>query len=129
MMELISLTVWRERTPALASTMAKVGLRCSACRLRRALEHAKEISGLNEKSYDELQRAHGKPLGERFASQDLYYDLGVAYGSLGRYTAALEPLRYGRGINPGRPDFYVALSAAYTGLLQPEEAAVALLES
>lgn len=93
------------------------------------LEHAKEISRLNEKSYDELQRAHGKPLGERFASQDLYYDLGVAYGSLGRYTAALETLRYGRGINPGRPDFYVALSAAYTGLLQPEEAATALLES
>ena len=93
------------------------------------LERAKEISQLDEKAYDELQLAHGKPLGERFASQDLYYDLGVAYGSLERYGEALETLRYGTRINPGRPDFYAAISAAYTGLRQPEDAAIALLES
>lgn len=93
------------------------------------LEHAREISQLNEKAYDELQLAHGKPAGERFASQDLYYDLGVAYGSLGRYGQALETLRYGTRINPTRVDFYAAISAAHTGLQQPGEAAIALLES
>jgi tetratricopeptide (TPR) repeat protein len=93
------------------------------------LERAREISQLDEKAYDESQRAHGKPLGERFATQDLYYDLGVAYGTVGRFADALETLRYGRSINPERLDLYAALSAAYTGLMQPEGAAVALLES
>ena len=93
------------------------------------LERAREISRLGEKTWDEAQRVHGRPAGERFASQDLYYDLGVAYGSLGRYAEALDTLRYGRNINHARPDFYTAISAAYTGLLQPEGAAIALLES
>jgi len=91
-------------------------------------ERARTIGQLNERVYDDLQRAHGKPLTERYASQDLYYDLGVAYGSLGRYPASLEVLRYGRDINPERADFYTALSAAYTGLQQPNEAVIALLE-
>src|SRR6266853_4853996 len=35
-MDLISLAVCRDLTVALASTMASAGLRCSACKLRRA---------------------------------------------------------------------------------------------
>jgi protein O-mannosyl-transferase len=92
------------------------------------LERAREISQLDEKAWDETQRLHGRPLGDRYASQDLYYDLGVAYGSLDRYAEALETLRYGRNIGPARVDFYAALSAAYTGLQNPEASAQALLE-
>ena len=92
------------------------------------LERAREISRLHEKSWDDQQRAHGKPLGERFASQDLYYDLGVAYGSVGRYPEALETLLYGRDIQPARPDFYAAIAAAYTALNQPANAAIAALQ-
>ncbi len=92
------------------------------------LERAREVSQVNEKAWDDSQREHGRPLGERFAPQDLYYELGVAYGSLGRYQEALDTLRYGQAISPGRPDFYPALYAAYTGLGQPERGATALLE-
>jgi tetratricopeptide (TPR) repeat protein len=92
------------------------------------LERARQISQLDEKAWDEAQRAHGRPLGDRYASQDLYYDLGVAYGSLGRYAEALETLLYGRNIAPSRVDFYAAISAAYVGLHNPQGSALALLE-
>jgi tetratricopeptide (TPR) repeat protein len=83
-----------------------------------------EISRLQERDWDELQRAHGRPLRGRWAAPNLYFNLGQAYGSLGRYQEALEAHRFGRAIDPGQMQFYDPMAAAYTAMGQPTQAMV-----
>ncbi|HJZ95111.1 MAG TPA: tetratricopeptide repeat protein, partial [Candidatus Solibacter sp.] len=73
-------------------------------------------------------RAHGKPLHGRSASPNLYFNLGQAYGSLGRYQEALDTLRFGRAIDPAQMQFYDPMAAAYAGLGQGDQAAMVMEE-
>jgi predicted Zn-dependent protease len=92
------------------------------------LLRGREISQAVEKSWDEAQQAHGKPLHGRAASPNLYFNLGQAYGSLGKYEEALEALRFGRAVDPGQVQFYDSMAAAYAGLGRREEAAMVMEE-
>jgi hypothetical protein len=88
----------------------------------------REIAQAVEQHWDEEQRAHGKPLVGRAASPNLYFNLGQAYGLLGRYQEALEALQFGRAIDPSQVQFYDSLAAAYAGLGRREEAAMVMEE-
>jgi tetratricopeptide (TPR) repeat protein len=92
------------------------------------LLQGREISQAVEKQWDEEQHAHGKPLRGRAASPNLYFNLGQAYRSLGRYQEALEALRGGRGIDPDQTQFYDSLAAAYAGLSRRHEAEMVVEE-
>jgi tetratricopeptide (TPR) repeat protein len=92
------------------------------------LVRGREISQAAEKAYDDAQRAHRRPLRVRAAPANLYFNLGQAYGSLGRYPEALEALRFGRAIDPAQPQFYDSLAAAYAGLGQKDRAALVMQE-
>jgi len=92
------------------------------------LLRGREISQANEKAFDEVQRAHGKPLRGRSALPNLYFNLGQAYGSLGRYPEALEAFRFGRAIDPSQTQFYEPMAAAYAGFGKPNLAAMAMEE-
>src|SRR5262249_26034185 len=87
------------------------------------LLRGREISQAAERAWDDAQRAHGKPLHGRSASPNLYFNLGQAYGSLGRYQEALDTLRFGRAIDPAQMQFYDPMAAAYAGLGQRDQAA------
>jgi hypothetical protein len=87
-----------------------------------------EISLAVERRWDEAQREHGKLLSGRAAPPNLYFNLGQAYGSLGRYTEALEALRFGRGIDPAQTQFYDSMAAAYARLGRRDEAAMVMEE-
>ena len=92
------------------------------------LLRGREISEAAEKAWDNEQRAHGKPLRGRAALPNLYFNLGQAYGSLGRYQEAWEALRFGRAIDPSQLQFYDSLAAANAGLGRREDAAMIMEE-
>jgi len=92
------------------------------------LEKAREISQALEKAQDERQRAAGRPLTTRAVFQQLYFNLANADLHLGRYQAAVDALRYGRGVDPSVPEAYDGLSVAYAAMGNPVGAAVALEE-
>jgi tetratricopeptide (TPR) repeat protein len=92
------------------------------------LARGREISEAAERAWDEAQQAHGKPLRGRSANSTLYFNLGQAYGSLGRYQEALEALRFGRAIDPAQTQFYQPLAAAYAGLGRRDQAALMMEE-
>jgi tetratricopeptide (TPR) repeat protein len=77
------------------------------------LQQAREVARAAEKSYDEAQLAHHKPLGRRTAFRDVYFNLGAVYALLGRYPEALDAYRYGRLLDPGSVDPYDEMSAVY----------------
>jgi tetratricopeptide (TPR) repeat protein len=88
----------------------------------------REIAQAIEHRWEETQKAHNKPLAGRAASPNLYFNLGQAYGSLGRYQEALEALRFGRAIDPSQTQFYDSMAAAYAGLGRRDEAAMVMEE-
>ena len=92
------------------------------------LLRGREISEAAEKAWDDAQLAHGKPLRGRSAAPNLYFNLGQAYGSLGRYPEALEALRFGRAIDPAQTQFYEPMAAAHAALGQPDQAATVMEE-
>jgi len=71
---------------------------------------------------------HGKPLATRLAYQPLYSDLGLANMRLGRFSEAIEALRYGREIDPRTPEPYDLLAAAYSSQGNLRMAATSVLE-
>ncbi|HEY1341860.1 MAG TPA: tetratricopeptide repeat protein [Bryobacteraceae bacterium] len=77
------------------------------------LLRAREASELADKTFDELQLRHGKPLVPRPGYQPLYFALGGTYARLGRYPEAVDAYRYGIGLKPEAPDFYMNLARAY----------------
>lgn len=80
------------------------------------LLRAREISRAIEKDYDDFQRAHGGPPISRAANQELYLTLANVDMHLGDYPAAVEALRYGKGVNPRTLEYYDGLSVAYSTL-------------
>jgi tetratricopeptide (TPR) repeat protein len=89
---------------------------------------AREISRAIEKDYDDLLRAHGGPLISRAANPELYLTLANVYMHLGDYPAAIEALRYGKGVNPRTPEYYDGLSLAYATLGDFPKAVVTMEE-
>jgi tetratricopeptide (TPR) repeat protein len=89
---------------------------------------AREISRAIEKDYDDLQRAHGGPLVSRAANQELYLTLANVYMHLDDYPAAVEALRYGKGVNPRTLEYYDGLSLAYATLDDFPKAVVTMEE-
>ncbi len=92
------------------------------------LQQAREVARAAEKSYDEAQLAHHKPLGKRIAFRDVYFNLGAVYALLGRYPEALEAYRYGRLLDPGSTDPYDELAAVYQAEGDAGRAAIMLHE-
>ena len=92
------------------------------------LMKAREISRANEKAYDDLQRAEGRPLAGRTGLPELYIALANANFSLGRYEDAIEACRYATGLNPATSDAYEGIAYANLAMNRPEQAAIALLE-
>jgi tetratricopeptide (TPR) repeat protein len=80
-----------------------------------SLLKAREISQAMEKSYDEVQRAHGS-LTARSGDPQLYFFLAQTYTKLGRYNGAVDALRYARSLNPSRLEIYDGLAAAYSAI-------------
>jgi protein O-mannosyl-transferase len=74
---------------------------------------AQEISRALENSYDDEQRAHGRPLTARAGFPQLYFNLANDYLNLGNFGGAVDALRYGRGLSPAAPEAYDGLSIAY----------------
>jgi tetratricopeptide (TPR) repeat protein len=92
------------------------------------LLRGREISNAAERAWDEAQRAHGRPLVGRSATPNLFFSLGQAYGSLGRYQEALEALQFGHGIDPSAVQFYEPMAAAWVGLGRKDQAAMVMEE-
>jgi tetratricopeptide (TPR) repeat protein len=80
------------------------------------LLQAREISRALERSYDDEQRAHGRPLTARAAFGQLYLNLSNDYLHLGKYPEAVEALRYARGLDPRALEAYDGLTVAYTAM-------------
>jgi len=95
---------------------------------REVLERARESSQAIERTYDRAQLAHRKPLATRLAYQPVYADLGLTDMRLGRYSEAIEAIRYGREVDPRTPQLYDLLAAAYAAQGNPHWAATTLLE-
>ena len=89
---------------------------------------AREISRAIENDYDDLQRARGGPLISRAANQELYLTLANVYMHLDDYPAAVEALRYGKGVNPRTLECYDGLSLAYSTLDDFPKAVVTMEE-
>ena len=89
---------------------------------------AREISRAIEKDYDSLQRARGGPPISRAANQELYLTLANVYLHLDDYPAAVEALRYGKGVNPRTLEYYDGLSLAYSTLDDFPKAVVTMEE-
>jgi tetratricopeptide (TPR) repeat protein len=92
------------------------------------LLRARAISRASEKAFDETQRAAGKPLSARGASQDLYLNLAAGLLGLGRYAEAAETCRYAMGLDPRRIESYNGMALAYLGLGRSQDAAVVMEE-
>ena len=92
------------------------------------LLRGREISRAAEKAFDEIQRAAGKPLSVRVASQDLYLNLAQAFLGLGRYAEAREACRYALGLDPRRITTYNGMMLAWLEMDRPRDAAVAAEE-
>ena len=137
-------TAWslmRRLTPARSSELipARLGIyyaekaatlaepRATALREKSAavLVEARRISQAAEEAYDGAQIAHGGPLRPRQAFVFLYLYLADDYLRLGRYTDALDALRYARILSPRFSPIYDAMALAYHGLGDAEGEAVA----
>ena len=92
------------------------------------LLQGRETARAVEKSYDEAQLAHGKPLARRVAFRDVYFNLGAVYALLGKNSDALEAYRYGRILDPGSADPYEEMAAVYRASGNLEWAAIMLHE-
>jgi len=75
----------------------------------------------------ERNRLDGKTVNS-VGTPPLYLELGRVYVDLGQPQNALEALRYGRSIDP-LPAFFEEISRTYSGMRQPEQAAISLLEA
>jgi tetratricopeptide (TPR) repeat protein len=89
---------------------------------------ARKASEAAEKEFDESQLLHNKPPASRIGYQPVYLTLGNDYVSLGRHHEAIEAYRYGIGIKPDNPEFYLRLADAYNAVGDPRSAAVAAIE-
>jgi tetratricopeptide (TPR) repeat protein len=92
------------------------------------LLRAREISRAAERSFDQAQISHGKPLLFRQAYPLLYLFLAEDYLNLGRYAEAIEALKYARMIDPRNPDLYDSLAKAYQASGQSDWAAISLVQ-
>jgi hypothetical protein len=82
--------------------------------VREGVGHSQTGPGIRArrgKTYDEAQRAHGKPLARRVAFRDIYFNLGAVYAVLGQNSEALESYRYGRLLDPGSTDLPPTMAA------------------
>jgi tetratricopeptide (TPR) repeat protein len=89
------------------------------------LLEARKISLAAEQSFDNAQLKHDKPPAPRQAFVLLYLYLADDYLSLGRFSEALDALRYARILAPRFPPLYEAMAAAYRGLGDAQGEAVA----
>jgi protein O-mannosyl-transferase len=80
------------------------------------LQKAAGISRVQERLYDEEQQARGRPKASRAAFAQIYLNLAKDYLNLGNLPAAVEALRYGRGINPPSSESYDGLVLAYSSM-------------
>jgi tetratricopeptide (TPR) repeat protein len=92
------------------------------------LLRAREASETADKVFDEMQVRHGKPLVPRPGYQPLYFALGGTYARLGRYGEAVEAYRYGIGLKPEAPDFYMNLAKSCFAAGDTGSAVVAVVE-
>jgi tetratricopeptide (TPR) repeat protein len=69
------------------------------------------ISKARERAFDQAQIAHGKPLAGRSGMQNLYFNLGAVYASLGLYPDALDAYLFGRNLNPDSGNPYPEIAA------------------
>jgi tetratricopeptide (TPR) repeat protein len=79
-----------------------------------------------EKAYDAAQIEHGKPLINRSATPNLYFNLGAAYEEVGRHDEAIEAFRSGIGLSPWSADAYNGLAGAYFAEGRYDQVAVVL---
>ncbi|MGA2038087.1 MAG: glycosyltransferase family 39 protein [Bryobacteraceae bacterium] len=89
------------------------------------LLEARKISLAAEQAFDNAQVEHNRPLVSRQAFVLLYLYLADDYLSLGRFSEALDALRYARILSPRFPPLYEAMAAAYRGLGDARGEAVA----
>ena len=92
------------------------------------LLRARAISRAIEKDYDRLQQARGGAPISRAANVELYLTLANVYMHLGDYPAAVEALRYGKGVSPRTLEYYDGLSLAYSTLDDFPKAVVSMEE-
>jgi tetratricopeptide (TPR) repeat protein len=88
------------------------------------LLEARKISLAAEQTFDNAQLTHNRPA-RRQAFVLLYLYLADDYLSLGRFSEALDALRYARILTPRFPLLYEAMAAAYHGLGDAQGEAVA----
>ncbi len=89
------------------------------------LLEARKISLAAEQTFDNAQLTHNQPPAPRQAFVLLYLYLADDYLSLGRFSEALDALRYARILTPRFPPLYEAMAAAYHGLGDAQGEAVA----
>jgi tetratricopeptide (TPR) repeat protein len=89
------------------------------------LIEARKVSLAAEESFDNAQVEHNRPPAPRQAFVLLYLYLADDYLNLGRFSEALDALRYARILTPRFPPLYEAMAAAYRGLGDAEGEAVA----
>jgi protein O-mannosyl-transferase len=73
---------------------------------------AAEISEASQRSYDEAQRRHGKPLVKPRRNEQIYLLLGNTYRALDRQADAVTAYRRAMAIEPSLPDAYDGAAAA-----------------
>jgi tetratricopeptide (TPR) repeat protein len=89
------------------------------------LIQARQVSLASEIIFDDAQVKHDKPPAPRQVFVPLYRYLADDYMSLGRYSEALDALRYERILTPRFPPVYEAMAVAYRGLGDTQGEAVA----
>ncbi len=89
------------------------------------LIQARQISLAGEQIFDNAQLEHDKPPAPRQAFVLLYLYLADDYLSLGRFSEALDALRYARILTPRFAPLYEAMAVAYHGLGDAQGEAVA----
>ena len=77
-------------------------------------------------AFVERNRRDGKTV-NAVGTPALHLDLGRVYVDLGQPENALEAFRYGRSIDP-QPAFFEEIARTFSGMRQPGEAAISLLE-
>jgi len=82
---------------------------------RDVLLRAREISQVQEKTYDDLQRTHGA-VTVRASNPQLFFILANDYLHLGDNASAVDALRYAKGLNPHTLESYDGLVLAYSAM-------------
>ena len=77
---------------------------------------------------DQVQLAQGRPLLPRIGFDNLYFNLGKTYASLGQPSEAMAAYRAGRSINPHERAVYDEMATLYAAQGDLEQAAIVLDE-